>query len=215
MTHLDRVLKAKDITLLTKVHIAKAMVFPVVVYGCESWTIKKAEHWRIDAFELWWWRRLLRVPWIARRSNQSILKDWLFFGGTDAEAPVLWPPDTKSQFIGKDPDAGKDRGQEEKEATEDEMVGWHHQPKEYEFEHILGNSEGLGSLACCSPWGPKGSETTGWPNSKVTECAQLSLFRHVLLFATPSTVAHQAPVSIEFSRQEYLSGLLSPTFWKL
>ena len=75
MTNLDRVLKTKDITLLTKVHIVKAMVFPVVVYGCESWTIKKAEHWRIDAFELWWWRRLLRVPWTARRPNQSILKE--------------------------------------------------------------------------------------------------------------------------------------------
>ena len=75
MTNLDSVLKIRDITLPTKVHLVKAMVFPVVMYGCESWTIKKAEHWRIDAFELWWWRRLLRVPWTARRSNQSILKE--------------------------------------------------------------------------------------------------------------------------------------------
>ena len=75
MTNLDSVLKSRDITLPTKVHTVKAMVFPVVTYGCESWTIKKAEHQRIDAFELWCWRRLLRVPWIARRSNQSILKE--------------------------------------------------------------------------------------------------------------------------------------------
>ena len=74
MTNLDTILKSRDITLLTKVHLAKAMVFPVVMYGCENWTIKKAEHWRIDAFGLWYWRRLLRVPWTARRSNQSILK---------------------------------------------------------------------------------------------------------------------------------------------
>ena len=75
MTNLDSILKSRDITLPTKVHLVKAMVFPVVVYGCESWTIKKAEHRRIDTFELWCWRRLLRVPWTARRSNQSILKE--------------------------------------------------------------------------------------------------------------------------------------------
>ena len=75
MTNLDSILKSRDITLPTKVCLVKAMVFPVVMYGCKSWTIKKAEHWRIDAFELWCWRRLLRVPWTARRSNQSILKE--------------------------------------------------------------------------------------------------------------------------------------------
>ena len=75
ITNLDGILKSRDITLLTKVHLVKAMVFPAVMYGCESWTIKKAEHWRIDAFELWCWRRLLRVPWTARRINQSILKE--------------------------------------------------------------------------------------------------------------------------------------------
>ena len=74
MFNLDSILKSRDTTLLTKVHLVKAMVFPAVMYGCESWTMKKAEHWRIDAFELWCWRRLLRVPWTARRSNQSILK---------------------------------------------------------------------------------------------------------------------------------------------
>ena len=100
MTNLDRVLKSRDITLLTKVHIVKAMVFPVVMYACESWTVKKAECQRIDDFELWCWRKLLRVPWPARRSNQSILKEksWDFFGRNDAKAetPVLWPPHVKS-----------------------------------------------------------------------------------------------------------------------
>ena len=112
--------------------------FPVVMYGCESWTIKKAEHWRIDAFELWCWRRLFKVPWTARRSNQSILKEmsWIFIGRTDAEAetPILWLPDAKNWLIWKDPDAGKDWRQEEKGTTEDEMVGWHHWLNGYEFE---------------------------------------------------------------------------------
>ena len=99
MTNLDSILKSRDITLPTKVHLVKAMVFPVVVHGCESCTVKKAECRRIDAFKLWCWRRLLRVPWTARRSNQSILKEpWDFFGRNDAEVvtPVLWPPHEKS-----------------------------------------------------------------------------------------------------------------------
>ena len=99
MTNLDSILKSRDITLPTNVHLVKAMVFPVVMYGCESWTVKQAECRRIDAFELWCWRRLLRVPWTARRSNQSILKEsWVFFGRTDAKAEtlVLWPLHEKS-----------------------------------------------------------------------------------------------------------------------
>ena len=113
MTNPGSILKSRDMTLPTKVRLVKAMVFPVVIYGCESWTLKKAEHWRIDAFELWCWRRLLRVPWTARRSSQSILKgnqSWIFTGRTDAEAetPIFWPPDAKNWLIGKDPDAGKD-----------------------------------------------------------------------------------------------------------
>ena len=135
MTNLDNILKSRDIILPTKVCIVKAMVFPVVMYGCESWTIKKAEHRRTDAFELWCWRRLLRVPWIARisslknsfhpKGNQS----WIFIGRTDVEAgaPILWLPDAKSWLIRKDPDAGKDWWQKEKGMTEDEMVGCHHQ----------------------------------------------------------------------------------------
>ena len=100
MTNLDSILKSRDITLPTKVRLIKAMVFPKVMYGCESWTIKKAECQRTDAFELWCWRRLLRVPWTARRSNQSILKEINpeFIGRTDAEAetPILWPRDAKN-----------------------------------------------------------------------------------------------------------------------
>ena len=100
MTNLDRILKSRDITLPTKVRLIKAMVFPVVMYGCESWTLKKAERQRADAFELWCWRRFLRVPWTARSSNQSILKEISteFIGRTDAEAetPILWPPDAKN-----------------------------------------------------------------------------------------------------------------------
>ena len=99
MTNLDSILKSRDITLPTKVCLAKAMVFPVVMYGCESWTMNKAEHQRIGAFELWCWRRLLRVLWTARKSNQSVLKEinpeYSLDGDAEAETPILWPPDVK------------------------------------------------------------------------------------------------------------------------
>ena len=131
------VLKSRDITL-PKVCICKAMVFPVVMYGCESWTIKKAECQRIDAFELWCWRRLI-IP----KGNQS----WMFVARTDAEAPILWPPDVKSWLIWEDPDAGKEWGQEEKGTTEDEMAGWHQWPNGHEYERAPGDGEGQGSLA--------------------------------------------------------------------
>ena len=113
MINLDSILISIDITLPTKVHLVKAMIFPVVMYGCESWTIKKAELQRIDAFELWCWRRLLRVPWTAKRSNQSILKEispeYSLEGlMLKAETPILWPLDSKNRLIGKDPDAGED-----------------------------------------------------------------------------------------------------------
>ena len=141
------------------------MVFPVVVYGCESWTVKKAEHQTIDPFELWCWKRLLQVPWTARTSNQSILKEirpGCSLEGLDAEAetPILWPPDAKSWLISKDPDAGKDWRWEEKVMTEDEMVGWHHWLDGREFEEALGVGDGQGGLVCCSPWGHKESDTT-------------------------------------------------------
>ena len=113
------------------------MIFPVVMYGCDSWTIKKAECWRTDAFKLWCWRRLLRVPWTAGRSNLSILKEIsLEYSLADAEAetPILWPSDVKNWLIGKDPHAGKDWRWEEKGMTEDEMAGWHHRLDGHEFE---------------------------------------------------------------------------------
>ena len=138
MTKLYNTFKSRDITLSTKVHLIKAMVFPVVMYGCKSWTIKKAERRRIDAFEPWCWRRLLRVPWTARRSNQSILKEISLGCSLEGlmlklKLPILWPPDAKSWLIWKDPDAGKDWGQEEKGTTEDEMAGWYHWCDGHEF----------------------------------------------------------------------------------
>ena len=138
-------IKSRDITLPTKVHLVETMVFPVVTYRCESWTIKKAERQRIDAFELWCWRRLLRVPWTARRSNQSILKEispecsleglmlklkLQYFGHLMRRADSF---EKKSWLIWKDPDVRKDWGQENKGMTEDVMVGWHHRLNEHEF----------------------------------------------------------------------------------
>ena len=130
MTNLDSILKSRDITLPTKIPLVKAMFFLVVMYGCERWTVKKAEHRGIDAFELWCWRRLLRVPWTARRSNQSILKE--ISPGCSLEGLML---KLKLQYFGhlmqrvdslEDSDAERDRGQKEKGTTEDEMAGWHH-----------------------------------------------------------------------------------------
>ena len=156
MTNLDSVLKRRDITLPTKVHLVKAMVFPVVMYGCESWTIKKPECQRINAFELWCWRRLLRVPWTARRSNQSILKEispeyslkeWCWSWNYNC-----WSPDVKNWLIRKDTYAGKDWGQEEKGTTEDEMAGWHHRLDGCESEWTPRVGDGQGGLACCDSW---------------------------------------------------------------
>ena len=131
MTNLDSILTSRDITLPTKVRLVKAMVFPIVMYGCESWTVKKGERRRTDAFELWCWRRPLRVPWTSRRSNQSILKE--ISPGYSLEGQML---KLKLQYFShlirradsfeKTLMLGKIRGQEEKGMTEDEMAGWHH-----------------------------------------------------------------------------------------
>ena len=141
MTNQDSMLKNRDITLLSKVCIVKAMVFPVVMYGCESWTIKEAEHQRIDAFELWCWRTL-ESPLDCKEIQSAHPRDqsWLFIGRTDAEAEaaILWPPDAKNWLTGKDPDAWKDWGWEEKGTTEDEMVGRNHWLNGYEFEKTPG-----------------------------------------------------------------------------
>ena len=163
MTNLDSVLKSRDITLLTKVHLAKAMVLLVVTYGCEIWTIIKAECQRLDAFELWCWRRLLRVPWTERRSNQWILKkispdlnihwkDWCWSSNTLAtwcEELTHW----------KGPDAGKDWRQE-KGMTEVEIFGCHHQLDGHEFAQDPGVGNRQGCLVCCSPRGRKESDMT-------------------------------------------------------
>ena len=126
MRNLDSILKSRDTTLLLKVHLVKAMGFPVVIYRCESWVIKKAEHQRIDAFKMWCWRRLLsplnskEIKSVNPKENES----WVFIVRTDAEAeaPILWPLDGKSQLIGKEPDDGIDQKQREKGMSEDEMV---------------------------------------------------------------------------------------------
>ena len=163
MTNLDSILKSKDITLPTKVLLVKAMVFPVVVYGCESWTIKKAKCWRIDDFELWCWRRLLTIPWSARRSNQSILKyinleyseqglilklKHQYFGHLMPRADSL----EKTLMLGKID--GRRRG-----GQQNKMVGWHHWLHGHEFEQTAGDGEEQGSLVCHSPWGHKESDT--------------------------------------------------------
>ena len=126
------------------------------INGCESWAVKKAECRRIDAFELWCWRRLLSIPWTARRSNQSILKSWVF-GRNDGktEAAVVWPSHAKSWLTGKDSHTGRNWQQEEKGMTEDEIAGWHHWLDQRESEWTLGAGDGQGGLVCCSPWGHK------------------------------------------------------------
>ena len=168
MTNLDSILKTRDITLSTKVHLVKAMVFPVVIYGCESWTVKKAEpkNWCLWTVVL---AKTLENPLDCKESKPVHPKrdwSWVFIGRTDAEAetPKLWPPDAKSWLLGKDLDAGKDWGQEEKGSTEDDMVGWHHQLNGHGFRWTPGVGDGQGSLACCSLWGRKESDTAGWLN---------------------------------------------------
>jgi len=162
MTNLNSILKSRDFTLLYKVQIVKAMVFPVVTYECESWTIKKAEHWATDAFKLWYWRRPLESSLDTKEIksvNPKVNQAWIFIGRLDAkgEARLFRPPDANSQLIGKDPDAGKNWGQEKKGATENEMVGWHHQIDGHEFQKTLGDSKGKGNLVCCNPLGCKES----------------------------------------------------------
>ena len=167
------ILKSRDITLPTKVHLIKAMVFPVVMYAYDSWTIKKAEHQRIDAFELSCWRRLFESPLDCKEIEPVHSKgdqSWVFIGRTDVEAetPNLQPSDAKSWLIWKDPVSNrkqrKDWGQAEKGTTEDEMVGWHHWLNGHEFGWTLGVGDGQGGLECCSLWGRKDLDTTEWLN---------------------------------------------------
>ena len=156
MTNLDSIFKSRDITLPTKVRLVKAMVLPVVMYGCESWTVKKAERRRIDAFELWCWRRLLRVPWTARRSNckESILKE-ISPGVLWKEWCWSWNSNTLATSCKQLTHwkrlwcCGRDWGQEEKGTTEDEMAAWHHWLDGPESEWTPGVGDGQGGLACC------------------------------------------------------------------
>ena len=159
--------------MLTKVHIVKAIVFFSSQVQKWEWTIKKTECQRIDASELWCWRKLLGIPWTARRSNQPIIteinpeysfKRLLLKLKHKNFGYLMW----WAQLIGKDPNSGKDWGQEEKGATEDEMVGWPHQLNGHKFEQTPWDSEGLGSLACCSPWDHKESDMTEWLNNNNT-----------------------------------------------
>ena len=142
----------------------KAMVFLVIMYGCESWTIKKAECQRTDIFELSSWRRLLRVPWTTRRSSQSIPKEispeYSLKGFMRQLKPQYLATWCEKMTPWKDPDAGKDWRQEEEGATEDEMVGWYQQFNVHEFEQTLGAGDVQGSVACCRPWDHKESDST-------------------------------------------------------
>ena len=155
------------------------------MYGCESWTVKKAECQKIDGFELWCWRRLLRVSWTARRSNQSILTEishWCSLEGLMLTSNNL-ATYAKSWLIGKDPGAGRDWGQEEKGTTEDEMAGCHHLLDEHEFEWTLGVGDGQGGLACCDSWGRKESDMTerlNWTELRNwTEQSSISMYTYI------------------------------------
>ena len=166
MINLDSVLKSRDITLPTNVCRVKTMVFPIVMHGYKSWTTNQAECQRIDAFELWCWRRLLKVPWTGRRSNQSILREInpeYSLEGMKLKlqyfSHLMWTADSleKTLMFGMIEDRGRKGHQR--------MRGWHHWCNGHESGQTSGDGEGQGSLACCSPWGCKESDTTGWLNN--------------------------------------------------
>ena len=169
------------------------------MYGCESWTVKKAERRRIDAFELWCWRRLLRVPWTARRSEGD--QPWDFFGRNDAKAEtsVLWPPHAKSWLIGKDSDAGRDWGQGEKGTTEDEMAGWHHWLDGRESKWTPRDGDGQGAW-CATIHGVAKSQT------RLSDWTELNLI-DLYIQATSSPGARE---SYSPSLQKWVSAYLQP-----
>ena len=167
MINLDSVLKSRDITLLTKVHIVKAMVFPVVTYGCESWTINKfCRTWKNGCLRTVVLKRTLQSPLDCKEIKPVNLKGdqpRILIGRTDAEAetPVFWSSDANSWLIGIVSDAGEDWGQEEKRVSEDEMAGWHHQCSGHELGQTSGDGERQGGLMCCSPWVAKSQTQLG------------------------------------------------------
>ena len=175
MTNLDSVWKSRDIA--SKGPCSQGYGLPSGHVSCESWTVKKAERWRIDAFKPWCWRRLLRVSWTARRSKQSLLREinpeysleglmlkrkLQYFG--HLMWTFIWSSDVNSWVPGKVPDAGKDWGLE-KRVSEDEMAGWHHRCSGHELGQTSGNGEGQGGLMCCHPSGCKESDVTGQLNN--------------------------------------------------
>ena len=163
MTNLDSILKSRDITLPIKVRRVKAVVFPVVMYGCERVGHKEGwmpKNWYLQTVVK---EKTLESPLDSKKIKQANPKGnqpWIFIGKIGAEAPMLWAPDVKSWLIGKDSDAGKDWGHKEKRVTEDEMVGWHHWLNGHEYEQTSGDGREQGSLVCCSLWGRKESDTT-------------------------------------------------------
>ena len=171
MTNLDSIFKSRDITLPTEVRLVKAMVFPVVMWeldGEESWALKNRCFWTVVL------EKTLESPLVCKEIQPVHPKgdqSWVFVGRTDAEAdtPTLWPLHAKSWLIGKDPDAGRDWGQEEKEMSEDEMAGWYHRLDGHGFGRTLGVGDGQGGLACCDSWDRKESDTTerlNWRSNK-------------------------------------------------
>ena len=188
MTKLDSILNSRDITLVAKVHPVKAMIFPVVMYGCEYWTMMKAEQQRIHIFELWCWRRLLGVLWTTRRSNQSILKEIspeYSLKGLVLKLKLqhLGHLMQRADSLGKKPDAGKDWRQKETGMTEDEMIGWHHQLNGHECEQTP------------ETWGHKESDTTEQLNNNksmnIVKSQDINLIHRNLLHSYTLTMKNQ------------------------
>ena len=196
MINLDNILKSRDITLLTKVHIVKVLVFLVVVYTCESWTIKEGwtpKNWCFQTVVL---EKTLENPLDGKeiqsvhpKENQS----WIFIGRTDAEAetPMCWPPGRKSWLTGKDPDTGKDWRQKEKEVAEDEMVEWHHQHGGHEFKWAPGLGDGQGSLVCCTQESDTTEQLNWVSDAIITELISLQSKGFSRVFSNTTVQKHQ------------------------